>query len=486
MTIHTHSVIRSLAIALAALLLSPNSGYAARSSSSMFYVPINRSELLTTSSDMAEVVVTDPTVANVLVHGKRKVSVIGMQIGQTTLRIFDADHKLIRDMDVYVTYDLPAVRKSLKQFLPNENIGVSMVNTRMALTGEVSSAASASQAMEIAQEFVYGKLKDGSNETRVQFDGDSKISPIINMMKVATGQQVMLRIRVGEVQRTAVKNLGVSLQMAGNSDLPFQVGTNNGQAFIGGSGNPTYTYGSFNLSGSANAFGFFAAPAHLANSIDLIGQLEALERDGLAKTLAEPNLTALSGEQAEFLAGGEFPVVVPQSNGAYTIEYRPYGVAIRFVPYVISPKRIRVQVNPEVSEINNDNSVVTGNGVVARALSTRRASTTVELAPGESFMIAGLISDGMNSTIDQLPGAGDVPILGALFRSTSFRHNETELVIAVTPYLVDPAQSSDIKLPTDNLRPASFLDSVLFGALSGTKEDKKTSFEGPSGFMTDN
>lgn len=474
----------------AAFFLTASDSYAAKSASGsggIFYVPINRSELITTNADMAEVVVTDPAVANVLVHGKHKVSVIGVQIGQTTLRIFDADHKLLRNVDVYVTYDLPAVRKALKQFLPNENIGVSVVNTRMALTGDVSSAASASQAMEIAQEFVYGKLQEGGNETRNTYDGDGKVSPVLNMMKVSTGQQVMLRIRIGEVQRSAVKNLGISLQSQGTSDFPFVVGTGNGQAagLDAVTGKSIFQYGAFNLADSASAFGFFRTPARIGYA-NIEGLLEALERDGLAKTLAEPNLTALSGEEAQFLAGGEFPVVVPQSNGAYTIEYRPYGVALKFVPYVINPNRIRVQVNPEVSEINNDNSLVTGAGVVARAITTRRASTTVELAPGESFMIAGLITDSMNSTIDQIPGAGDIPILGALFRSTAFRRNETELVIAVTPYLVDPARSSDIKLPTDNFKPASFMDTVLFGALSGTTSGKKPSLEGPSGFMTDN
>lgn len=457
----------------------------AASAGAIFYVPINRSELITTKTDMAEVVITDPEVANVLVHGKRKVSVIGLQVGQTTLRIFDANHKLIRSMDVAVTYDLPAVRKALKQFLPNEHIGVSMVNTRMALTGDVTSATAAATAMQIAEEFIYGKTDDSRVARPAVYDGAQNPSPVINLMKVSAGQQVMLRIRIGEAQRNAVKNLGVSLQ-ALSDDFPLSIGTGIGRTFSSGVGATTsaFTYGSYQLSNDTNSFGFISARTNGSTGIG--GTIEALERDGLFKTLAEPNLTALSGEEAQFLAGGEFPIPVPQQLGTTTIEYRPFGVALKFTPYVLSPNRIRIQVNPEFSQVSNENSIRTTDGFTAPSFVTRRASTTVELAPGESFMIAGLIRDDVNSTISQIPGAGDIPVLGALFRSTAFQHNETELVIAVTPYLVDPAKSADIKLPTDDFKPASFMESIFFGALGSTRGEKDPSLEGPTGFMTDN
>lgn len=452
---------------------------------SVFYVPINRSELITTKTDMAEVVITDPEVANVLVHGKRKVSVIGLQVGQTTLRIFDANRKLIRSTDVYVTYDLPAVRKAMKQFLPNEHIGVSMINTRMALTGDVSSAASAATAMQIAEEFIYGKTSESRVARLTSYDGDQNQSPIINLMKISAGQQVMLRIRIGEAQRSAVKNLGVSLQAFGDSDLPLAIGTGIGRTFTAATGQtPPLGFGNYELSNATSAFGF--GKIKTPGSSGVSAAIEALERDGLIKILAEPNLTALSGEEAQFLAGGEFPIPVPQQLGTTTIEYKPFGVALKFTPYVLSPNRIRIQVNPEFSEVSNTNSIRTSDGFTAPSFVTRRASTTVELAPGESFMIAGLIRDDISSTINQIPGAGDIPVLGALFRSTAFQHNETELVIAVTPYLVDPAKSSDIKLPTDNFRPASFMESIFFGALGSTRGDKDPSLEGPTGFMTDN
>lgn len=478
---------RSLTLGLIAALLMPWPALAVGNST--FYVPINRSELVTTSSDMSEVIVTDPDVADVYVHGKRKVSVIGKQIGQTTLRAFDADHKLIRSLDISVTYDLPAVRRALKEFLPGERIGVSMVNTRIALTGEVSGAEAVAAAMEIAQEFVRGKLTAEEAVTRKKFiEGNSttagEVSPVINMMKVAAGQQVMLRIRIGEIQRNAVKNLGVNLTSFNGGDTGFMIGTGTGQFGNVSGDNPAFGYNQFFGTTGGASFGSIGGNVTLGNT-GISAAIDALERDGLVKVLAEPNLVALSGEEAQFLAGGEFPIPVAQQLGTTTIEYKPFGVALKFTPFVLSPNRLRIQVMPEVSEISNENAITTSDGFNAPSIVTRRASTTVELAPGESFMIAGLMRDNMSSTINELPGIGEIPVLSALFRSTAFQRNETELVIAVTPYIVDPVKGSDIKMPTDDFRPASFTESVFFGAVGSNRGIKDPSLEGPSGFMTD-
>lgn len=466
---------------LAGLLLAPQAN---ASASSVFYVPLNRSELVSTTSDMSEVIVTDPEVADVFVHGKRKVSVIGKQIGTTTLRAFDANHKLIRSMDVTVTYDLPAVRRALREFLPAERVGVSMVNTRMALTGNISSAEAAATAMEIAEEFVRGKLTAEQAESRPK-RGDDEHSPIINLMKIAAGQQVMLRIRIGEIQRNSLKNLGVNLTGFNGGENGFMIGTGTGQFGDRSGDNPAFGPGQFFGTTGSESFGMIGANGTIG-ATTLAATIDALEQDGLLKVLAEPNLVSLSGEEAEFLAGGEFPIPVPQQLGTTTIEYKPFGVALKFTPYVLSPNRLRIQVQPEVSEISNENTIGTDDGFTAPSIITRRASTTVELAPGESFMIAGLIRDGMSSQINELPGVGEIPVLSALFRSTQFQRNETELVIAVTPYIVDPVKDGDIKLPTDDFRPASFTESVFFGALGSTRGLKDPSLEGPSGFMTDN
>lgn len=484
--IGVRTLIAILAIAGTLLLAYAPDSHAAKDKT--FYVPINRSELITTSSNMGEVIITDPEVADVYVHGRNKVSVIGKQIGQTTLRIFDSSNNPLREVDVVVTYDLPAIRKAMREFLPGEVIGVELVNTRIALTGEVTSAEAAATAMEVAEQFVQGKLTAEEANTR-PVRNEENPSPVLNLMKVSGGQQVMLRIRIGEIQRTALKNLGVSLQLFKDGNSGFQIGTGGGRiATNAATGTTGFDFDNITASAS-DTFGSIGGKVTGSRG-GITGLVEALEQDGLLKILAEPNLTALSGETAEFLAGGEFPIPVPQDGDTVTIEYRPFGVALRFTPYVLSDQRVRIQVQPEVSERSNEGSFTTTDGFVAPSLVTRRASTTVELTPGESFMIAGLLRDNITSQIDQLPGAGEIPILSALFRSTAFQRNETELVIAVTPYLVDPVKSEDIKLPTDNLRPASFLESVFYGALGTVDSVSRSaasnpSLEGPVGFITD-
>ena len=217
-----------------------------------------------------------------------------------------------------------------------------------------------------------------------------------------------------------------------------------------------------------------------------------MEQDDLIKVLAEPNLIAVSGESAEFLAGGEVPIPMASGLGSaatVTVEYKPYGVSLKFTPDVLSENRIRILVQPEVSEVVFTQGV-TVSGLPVPSITTRRMKTTVELAPGESFMIGGLLKDQTNATIQQLPGLKELPVLGALFRSTNFQRNESELVIAVTPYLVDPLKSSDVKLPTDDFRPANQMEMFFFGTLgaitaNGHPSEETPQLEGPTGFMMD-
>lgn len=455
----------------------------ARAAGSAFYVPVGRSELMTTAVPMGEVIVANPDIADVYVHGRNKVSVIGKSVGTTSIRVFDQKSRMLRSSDVVVTYDLPAIRKALRDFLPYERIGVNMVNTRVALTGEVSSGEAAKTAIEIAEQYV--ATTQESTGPRRQLS-ESERSPIVNLMKITAGQQVMLRIRVGEIQRTALKQLDVGLRSIKSGSQSFLIGTGPARtSFVEGAaqGLTPDTFTQFNQGTDSFAS---AVGTKLWGNFGLGLQLEALERKGLFKVLAEPNLVSLSGEQAEFLAGGEFPIPVPQDQQTVTIEYKPFGVAVKFTPLVLSENRIRVQVQPEVSEVSNERAIEIA-GFTAPSFNTRRASTTVELAPGESFMIAGLIKDTLVSQIDQLPGAAEVPILSALFRSTSFQRNETELVLAVTPYIVDPLKSGDVKLPTDDFRPASFTEQIFLGALGAQPKwsGQGPSLEGPSGFMTD-
>lgn len=445
-------------------------------------VPLNRSQIITPAADLQEIMVANPDIADVHVHGPHAVSIIGKKIGTTTVRLMDKDQNSIGSYTVVVSYDLPAIRKTLKKFLPNDRINLDVVNTNLVLSGEVASASAAERAVKLVEEYMTDRSAAGATGGE---QAGPKQHTVINLLQVSSGQQVMLRVRVGEIKRTAVKSLGVNLSAVGDAGNPlFQIG-------VGGGITPALANGVGSFSVDADSRAVFGASINAGGSSSLRTVLEALETNGLFKTLAEPNLVALSGEKAEFLAGGEFPIPVSQgsSSNSVTIEYKKFGVGVQFTPNVLSENRIRISVEPEVSELSSDGAV-TLNGFEIPSLSTRRAKTVVELAPGESFMIAGLLNDKMQNSINQVPGLGEVPVLGALFRSMAFQRNETELVIAVTPYIVDPLKSSDVRLPTDNFRPASDMESFFYGALgtlSGDAEriSQTPPLEGPIGYMVD-
>lgn len=329
------------------------------------------------------------------------------------------------------TGDLPETRRVLKSLFPGDDIRLERVENSIVISGSASDAETAARVVQLVQQ-----VNVGSN--------------VINMLEVKGGQQVMLRVQIGEVQRGALKDLGLSVQ---------------------------------GVKGAVTSL-FYSS-----KMFDTSTKLDHLTRNGLMKVLAEPNLTAISGEKAKFLAGGEFPVTVPQKGEeVFTVQYKPFGVGIEFTPYVLSENRIRLEVEPEVSEVSG----TTGPAKMP-VMSTRRAKTTIELAPGESYMIAGLIRDDSRTVVDEMPALADVPVLGALFRSSAFKSNQTELVIAVTPYLVDPVRGADIKLPTDDFKPASALETYFFGSLGGVvgkpanfwgSDKTAPQAEGKHGFMT--
>lgn len=481
---------RSAAVVALTLAMLAGAVHVASAQAAELYVPASRSTLVKSPRPMGEVIVADPGIADVHAHGAHYLSVLGKSPGTTTVRIFDKERKLLQSYDVNVQHDLVAIRRALSNFLPDERIGVEMAGANIALTGNVSSAEAADKAVRIVNEFVSRQPIGGEQPA-----GDG----ILNLLKVSSTQQVMLRVRVGEIQRDALKTLGVDLQAvsnAGSGSILFGTGGGIGALVAPAIGDSTVVNtGQFQLPGGrtpTNTRGILSGVYSSGND-SIGGLIKALERDGLFKLLAEPNLVAISGEQAEFLAGGEIPIPVPQSgvgnNTNITIEYKPFGVSVKFKPMVLSENRIRMEVSPEVSELDTANAVLL-NGFSIPAISTRRAKTTVELAPGESFMIAGLIKDQMRSSIDQLPGVKELPVLGALFRSTEFQRNETELVIAVTPYTVDPMKSGDVRLPTDDFRPASQMEMIFYGALgslsgNASKIAQSPSAEGPIGFMVD-
>jgi len=497
-------------IAAAWLLVAP--AYAVDNAAAI-YVPINRSSLISLAAPTSEVLVANPDIADIHVHNSNNLTIIAKRFGHTNVRIMNKDGTLQRELDVTVGYDLPAIRKTLKSFLPDEKISVEMVNTSVALTGHVSNAAAADKALKITREYIYGNSRDGSGGGQEQgsagtpgstasASSSSSQPDILNFLQVTSGQQVILRVRIGEINRTALKSLGLDLSVGVADGFRFATGaglagliqpatspTNTAVTF--GPGNFFFPTDSNNVPNNTRG-AIIGSVSKRHNT--LAGALQALEQDGLFKLLAEPNLVAMSGEQAEFLAGGEIPIPVPQSSGggsgtSVTIEYKPYGVAVRFKPSVLDATRIHMEVQPEVSELDSANALQIS-GFSVPAITTRRAKTTVELAPGEGFMIAGLLKDQTSASVDQLPGMKELPILGALFRSTSFQRNETELVIAVTPYIVDPLKSSDVKMPTDDFRPASQMEMFFYGALGSlagttTAPTQQQALEGPTGFMMD-
>lgn len=465
------------------------------SESGSIFVPASRSELVVVQHDIAEIVVADPEIADVHVIGSKRVVLIGKKIGLTNAKLFDKNNAIIRQFDIVVGYDLPAIRRALHFFLPHERIAVNLVNANIALTGDVSDASIAEKALRIVNQFVSqnnsgggvpaGGSSGGAGGGQIYNNGDAP--SVLNLLKVTSGQQVMLRVRVGEIQRDALKNLGVSLSSLSNGGRIAAATQNKLTVFDNGSSSP----GVGGLVHNSNDAGFLLGTL-TSGGFALSAAFEALETDGLLKVLAEPDLVAMSGEKADFLAGGQFPILVPQTGSSggvavNTVQFQPYGVSVQFIPTVLSENRVRIAVQPEVSEIDQSSLAITN---VAPALITRRAKTTVELAPGESFMIAGLMSDTLNSNINQIPGASSIPVLGALLRSTAYQRRETELVIAVTPYIVDPVKSSDVRFPTDDFRPASVMEQFFYGslgAMSGNeyRQAQMPSLEGPIGFITD-
>lgn len=473
-------------------------GTQAQAAKNVLDVGLNRAELVTLSKPMNEVMIANPEVADVVVHSSQKVSIIGKKIGSTNLRFFDDKSNVINEVDIVVGYDLPAIRRALKRFFPSQNIGLETINNSLAVSGIVPDAQTANRVMQVVYEFVKESRKDDtSGSTGNTTTTDNRFPGIVNLLTLNSGQQVMLKVKIGEVQRTALKDLGFSLQSlnTGNGSL-FQFATNAGNALF----NPTNVVSNGldnnnSLDGRVGGFrNGFSNPylqgavgfGHNGSAYAGGALIQALQQDGLFKVIAEPNLTTVSGETANFLAGGEFPIVTTTADTTST-QFKQFGVSLAFTPYVLANNRIRLTVAPELSEID-DSRALTANGTPS--LSTRRTKTTVELAPGEAFMVAGLIRDRINSQIRSVPGMAEIPIISALMRSASYEREESELVIAVTPYIVDPVVSSDIRMPSDEFRTPSVMEMFFYGALgsmSGNADriGQTPVLEGPIGFMTD-
>ncbi|TLP58378.1 type II and III secretion system protein family protein [Parasedimentitalea maritima] len=421
-------------------------------------VPMNRAVVVESDVPFSELSIANPGIADISSLSDRTIYVLGKSPGLTTLTLLDATGRLITNVDVRVAADVSEFKQRLRQILPNEKIEVRTANDGIVLSGTVSSAARLQRAMDLAERYAPERVS--------------------NLMSVGGVQQVMLKVRFAEMQRSVSKSLSSSVALGG-SNLAAETGTwllgDNGLA------NSTITPKSGSL--GAVFFGFDIG----STQVGLL--IEALEQKGMVRTLAEPNLSALSGQEAKFLAGGEYPVPVPQDDGIVTVEFKPFGIEMSFIPRVIDGDLINLELNTAVSAIDPTNSI-TLNGAEVAAFSRREASTTVEMRDGESFAIAGLIQDDFLDNNAQLPWLGDVPILGALFRSADYQRSQTELVIIISAHLVSPTRGEALSLPTDRVKPPSENDLFLFGRVARTQkgpaaEVARQDFSGSYGYVMD-
>ncbi|RIX27318.1 type II and III secretion system protein family protein [Sphingomonas edaphi] len=402
----------------------------------------NAGTMVRLSAPMSDVFVANDTIADVQVRSSTQLYVFGKSAGETTVYATDRSGRVVYAANVRVGTNAGSVGEMLRMAMPEANVQATPMNNLVLLTGTVASPEDAEEARRLTQAYV----------------GDG--TQVVSRLRSATPLQVNLRVKIAEVNRTLLKEVGMNLLSMGDSTGGFNFGISSG-----GSNNPiTITPGEDGAPDTvsiAQATGSVLFGSGKLFGVDLLGALKLAETDGMVTTLAEPNLTALSGETSSFLAGGEFPVPISQSLGAVTIEYKQYGVGLAFTPIVLADGRISLRVRPEVSELSNEGSIRL-NGFEVPALVTRRAETTVELGSGQSMMIAGLLRNANTNSVDKAPFLGDLPILGALFRSTRYRRAETELVIIVTPYLVRPV-STQLALPTDGYRSPNTGQMVIGG-----------------------
>lgn len=425
-------------------------------SASTLQVAMNRAVVVETENPFAELSIANPGIADISTLSDRSIYVLGKTPGRTTLTILGPDGALISNVEVQVTPDIAEFRERLRQVLPNERIEVRTANDGIVLSGVVSTAARLDAALELAQRYAPDRIS--------------------NLMSVGGTQQIMLKVRFAEMQRGVSKNLGSSLSVSagGRGGVSTNVFANQ----------PVGATDLISETPRAAALGFRVGGGRLTAQV----LIEALETQGMARTLAEPNLTALSGQEASFLAGGEYPIPVLR-DGDVSIEYKPFGVELSFTPRVLDDNVINLRLDAAVSSLDGANTVTVGSTTV-NAFRRRETQTTVELRDGESFAIAGLLEDDFRASSRSVPWLSELPVLGALFRSADYQRQQTELVIIITAHLVTPTRGEALILPTDRIRPPTerelFLSGRMTGAGSGTLgEIARQDFGGTYGYVLD-
>jgi pilus assembly protein CpaC len=505
-----------------------NGGGGAQSAS--LVLPFGKSAIIDLPTDARDILISNPEIADATVRTSRRAYVVGRQLGQTNIFFFDAQGRQIANVEIRVEPDVAPLNEILSRHTNGANIRAEAVNGSIVLSGNANSAAEATRANDIAQRFVASSVQGASS-------ADS--SSIVNLIAVEGSEQVLLRVRVVEMSRSLVRQLGINLdysqminQLVGEDDF-INIATRMGYSVSGsilggltGTGGVaenilrpegyTYPSGTVNpniTTGQAGVGGYEVdpttgqityGPARIDTASRTQGTIEAFERAGLLRVLAEPNLTAISGEAARFLAGGEFPVPVNSDNGQISVEFKPFGVGLAFTPVVMSGGRISLKVSTEVSELTSDGAISTGDipvrnsdgtttvirGINIPALQVRRAETTLEMPSGGSMVLAGLIQERTRHAYEGVPGVMNTPVLGSLFRSRDFLSSETELVIIITPYLVRPTSPENIRTPADGYRNPSETESFFMGRLNaayrpnpGARSEDTQSLQGPHGHV---
>ncbi|WP_084420308.1 type II and III secretion system protein family protein [Henriciella litoralis] len=439
---------------------------------------LNKSTVIELDRPVADVVITNPAIADAVVQTARRLIFRGVTVGETNAFLFDRDGLPLLNLEIVVDADTAALENLVSRYVPGARVNIESVGGNMLVSGHVDNVLQSDQVIKLIK----------------AYSADPELEPV-NMLSIAAKDQVMLEVRIVEMQRSVVKQLGIDLvgRTLGSLEdvLNFSLASTTAFNVQGQS------LGGLSIRGDYDTIDANGRQS----SVDT--DIEALERIGIVRTLAEPNISAVSGEAAKFLAGGEFPVPVGQDDaGRITIEFKPYGVGLAFTPVVLSEGRISLKISTEVSELTNqgafqgqsaagvdgDGNIITQQTLTIPALTVRRAESTVELPSGGSMMMAGLIQSKTRQSLDQLPGLKKLPVLGALFQSRDFLNEETELVVIVTPYLVDPTQKGYLRTPADGYVNAVDPRTLFFGKLNAVYANRgdgltPDNYNAPVGFI---
>jgi len=446
---------------------------AAQQENGALVLSVGESKVVNLPSNLSDVVIANPAVLDVHVRSQRQVYLLAKAPGETNIFITTRDGTMLYANSVRVGNNLTSIDQMLKLAMPDAEVQASTMNGMVLLTGTVAAPEDAAEAERLVQAFT------------------GKETTVVSRLRTATPLQVNLQVRIAEVNKSFSKNIGFNLATVDQTVGGFRFGIGQGRTAINdiwtlggplGVGNGikplqgpitdpntgAITQGTIGTAISSQTSGSTIGIEGRLLGLDILGALDLAETQGLAATLANPNLTALSGETASFLAGGEIPIPMSSSLGNVSVEYKQYGVSLAFTPTVLADGRISMRVRPEVSQLDSSAGVRLNNYTIP-GISTRRAETTVELGSGQSFVIGGLLSSSSTNAVDKAPFLGDLPILGNLFKSQGWKRQQTELVIIVTPYLVKPVNARDIALPTDGYRNANDAEHILLGQLHAGK-----------------